>query len=63
MCHRREPEVHPYLLEADNAILAPHVAALTRKTIGNVEIELADTVESYLETGTPDRAVNKPVDK
>jgi phosphoglycerate dehydrogenase-like enzyme len=55
--------VHPYLLESDYAILSPHMGGLTQGTIPQVEVELIDNIDSYLETGTPDHAVNRPEDK
>jgi lactate dehydrogenase-like 2-hydroxyacid dehydrogenase len=68
-----EPQVHPYLLDCDVAVLAPHAGGLTevsrlcrsstrltvQGTIGGMEAELCDNIESYLESGKPVHAVNE----
>ena len=55
-----EPQVHPYLLDSDNVLLQPHAGGYTEHTHGNIEMETIANMERYLETGTPDHAVNKP---
>lgn len=58
-----EPEVHPWLKTSYKVILTPHFGGAEEHTLANVEKELIENVDTFLETGKPQNAVNSPQDK
>ncbi|KAK9896785.1 D-3-phosphoglycerate dehydrogenase [Cystobasidium minutum MCA 4210] len=57
-----EPEIHPWLLEADNVLLLPHNGSNTRGTDAAVVREMVKNLDSYLSVPKgepPHNAVNK----
>lgn len=58
----REPEIYPWLLEADNVLLQPHTGSNTNGTLPAVFQEMVQNLDSYLSIPrgqAPHNAVNK----
>ncbi|MDQ5824199.1 MAG: D-glycerate dehydrogenase [Chloroflexota bacterium] len=57
----REPEVHPGLLELDNAVLAPHIASASLDTRNAMALMAAENVIAALKGEMPPNCVNPEV--
>ncbi|HEX8219461.1 MAG TPA: D-glycerate dehydrogenase [Chloroflexia bacterium] len=58
-----EPEVHPALLELDNAVLAPHIASASLDTRNAMALMAAENVIAALKGELPPNCVNPEVFK
>ncbi|MDQ5865789.1 MAG: D-glycerate dehydrogenase, partial [Chloroflexota bacterium] len=57
----REPEVHPGLMELDNAVLAPHIASASLDTRNAMALMAAENVIAALKGEMPPNCVNPEV--
>ncbi|MBM3212525.1 D-glycerate dehydrogenase [Candidatus Poribacteria bacterium] len=57
--YEKEPEIHPGLMELDNAVLAPHIASGSVETRGKMAMMAAENVVAALNGKTPPNAVNR----
>ncbi|HEX8229959.1 MAG TPA: D-glycerate dehydrogenase [Chloroflexia bacterium] len=57
----REPEVHPGLLELDNAVLAPHIASASLDTRNAMALMAAENVIAAIKGEMPPNCVNPEV--
>lgn len=54
-----EPFIHPYLLKANNVVLAPHIGTSTIETRIEMGVEASENIISYLLKGVEKNRVNK----
>lgn len=57
----REPEIHPGLLECENAVLAPHIASASLDTRNAMALMAADNIIAALRGERPPNIVNPEV--
>jgi len=59
--YEEEPKVHPGLLEAPNAVLAPHIGSASRETRTRMALMAVENCLAVLEGKTPPNPVNPEV--
>ena len=57
----REPEVHPRLLECENAVLAPHIASASLETRNAMAMMAAENVLAAFKGERPPNCVNPEI--
>jgi len=58
--HEQEPPERSALMDFDNVVMTPHVAASTSEAQENVAVIIAKQIGDFLETGTVANAINMP---